>query len=70
MPVGNVKWFDSKKGFGFIGGDNGQDVFVHFSVIEGEGFRRLYNDETVEYEAVETPKGFTAMTVRRVAHVQ
>ena len=50
MNVGTVKWFDSKKGYGFILGPGGQDVFVHFSVIEGEGFRSLRDGEQVEYE--------------------
>ncbi len=50
MPTGTVKWFDTKKGFGFIIGPEGQDVFVHFSSIEGEGFKSLKDGETVEYE--------------------
>jgi cold shock protein len=70
MPVGKVKWFDSKKGFGFIADDKGQDIFIHFGVIEGEVFRRLYNDETVAYEPVQSPKGLTATMVRRVAPIK
>ena len=51
MPTGEVKWFDNKKGFGFIvGEDQNQDVFVHYSAIEGEGFRSLKDGEKVEYE--------------------
>ena len=48
MPTGTVKWFDTKKGFGFIIGPEGQDVFVHFSSIEGDGFRSLKDGEAVD----------------------
>jgi CspA family cold shock protein len=67
MPTGHVKWFDSKKGFGFILNPEGQDVFVHFSSIEGEGFRALREGEQVEYEQVEGPKGLLAQKVKRLA---
>ena len=50
MPTGNVKWFDTKKGFGFIVGPEGRDVFVHFSSIEGDGFRLLKDGEAVDYD--------------------
>jgi CspA family cold shock protein len=65
MPVGTVKWYDCKKGFGFIVDASGEDVFVHFSVIEGDGFRRLFDREKVEYEATRGPKGLQASRVRR-----
>ena len=65
MPVGIVKWFDCKKGFGFIVHDDGQDVFVHYTVIEGDGFRRLRDVERVEYEIVRGPKGLCASRARR-----
>ena len=52
MPTGNVKWFDSKKGFGFIVNADGKDVFVHYATIEGDGFRTLADGETVEYEEI------------------
>ncbi len=64
MNGGNVKWFDSKKGYGFIHGPRGQDVFVHYSSIEGDGFRSLREGELVEYDLLETPKGLAAAKVR------
>lgn len=66
MPTGPVKWFDSKKGFGFIVGPSGQDVFVHFSSIDGDGFRALRDGETVEYELTSGAKGFAASHVRHL----
>jgi len=66
MPRGTVKWFDVKKGFGFILNPEGKDVFVHFSSIEGGGFRSLKDGEPVEYEQVEGDKGLHAMKVRRI----
>jgi CspA family cold shock protein len=63
MPVGRVKWFNDKKGFGFIEQPDGEDVFVHFSVIEGEGFKSLDEGQEVEYEAVQGPKGLQAARV-------
>jgi CspA family cold shock protein len=67
MPVGIVKWFDCKKGFGFVVDPSGADVFVHFSVIEGQGFRRLRDGEQVEYETMQGPKGLLASKVRRLS---
>jgi cold shock protein len=64
--VGVVKWFDPKKGFGFIIGPEKQDVFVHFSVIESEGFRTLSDGEEVEYELVKGEKGYSSKAVRRL----
>lgn len=63
---GPVKWFDTKKGYGFILGPAGQDVFVHYSQIQGDGFRSLKDGETVEYELVEGDKGWHARTVQRL----
>jgi CspA family cold shock protein len=60
-----VKWFDTKKGFGFIVGPEGQDVFVHFSSIEGDGFRSLKDGETVDYDMAQGAKGFSASHVKR-----
>ena len=67
MATGTVKWFDTKKGFGFIVNADGKDVFVHFSSISGDGFRALKDGETVEYEEIRGDKGLSAKTVRRTA---
>jgi CspA family cold shock protein len=67
MATGKVKWFNDQKGFGFIAADNGKDVFVHHSVIEGEGFRTLQEGESVEYEFEDGPKGMKALKVKRLA---
>ncbi len=66
MPTGTVKWFDTKKGYGFILNSDGKDVFVHYTTIEGEGFRSLKDGEAVEYEQVEGDKGLLAKSVKRV----
>ena len=65
MPTGKVKWFDPKKGFGFIVGTEGQDVFVHYTSIAGDGFRALKDGEMVDYELVKGDKGFLAQNVAR-----
>lgn len=65
MATGKVKWFNDQKGFGFIAAENGKDVFVHHSVIEGTGFRTLQDGETVEYEYEDGPKGMKATKVKR-----
>ena len=67
MATGTVKWFDSKKGFGFIVNNQGKDVFVHFSTIEGDGFRALKDGEIVEYDETQGNKGLLASCVRRTA---
>lgn len=66
MPTGSVKWFDTKKGFGFIINPDGKDVFVHYTSIDGEGFRALKDGEQVEYEQIEGDKGLLAKHVKRV----
>ena len=63
---GTVKWFDARKGFGFIVDDQGRDVFVHFTAIEGTGFRRLMDGEEVQYAMIERSNGLFATRVRRL----
>lgn len=65
MATGKVKWFDSKKGYGFILGPEGKDVFVHFSSIEGDGFRSLRDGEEVQYDPITGNKGLAAQHVKR-----
>ncbi len=64
--TGTVKWFDSKKGYGFIACENGKEYFVHFSGIESEGFKSLSEKETVEFELASGSKGEQAIGVRVV----
>jgi cold shock protein len=63
VAKGRVKWFNEKKGFGFISRDNGSDVFVHFSAIKRDGFKSLYEGDEVEFEVTEGPKGPQASDV-------
>ncbi|WP_456455188.1 cold-shock protein [Thermovibrio sp.] len=64
--TGTVKWFDSKKGYGFITADNGQDIFVHYTGISGEGFRSLEEGERVSFTITESEKGLKAVNVERL----
>jgi len=57
MAQGTVKWFNDAKGFGFIEQENGNDVFVHFSAISGQGFKSLSDGDAVSFEVVDSPKG-------------
>ncbi|HEX6197520.1 MAG TPA: cold-shock protein [Jiangellaceae bacterium] len=67
MPQGTVKWFNSEKGFGFIAVDEGgSDVFVHYSEIQGSGFRTLEENQRVEFEIVQGQKGLQASGVRAI----
>ena len=66
MAEGTVKWFNEKKGFGFISQDEGGDIFVHFSAIDMPGFKKLEEGERVQFEVVQAEKGPRAKAVSRV----
>jgi cold shock protein len=66
MARGTVKWFNEKKGFGFIQQEGGPDVFVHFSAIQGDGFKTLAEGQAVEFEVIEDAKGAKAQNVHRL----
>ena len=66
MSTGTVKWFNDSKGYGFITPDDGEDIFVHFSEIVGDGFRSLTEGMKVEFEVTDGPKGKKASNVRKV----
>ena len=66
MPTGSVKWFNDKKGFGFISIEGGEDIFVHHTAIQSEGFRTLEEGDNVEFEIVQGDKGNKAENVKRV----
>lgn len=63
MNKGTVKWFKAEKGYGFITGEDGQDVFVHFSAIQGDGYKALTDGQEVTYDLVEGKKGMQAANV-------
>ncbi|MHB1001563.1 MAG: cold-shock protein [Armatimonadota bacterium] len=64
MPTGKVKWFSEAKGYGFIATDEGKDVFVHYSAIQGTGRRNLYEGQDVEFDITDGPKGPQAAEVQ------
>jgi CspA family cold shock protein len=66
MPIGKVKWFNNQKGYGFIEGENGNDVFVHHNSIQGHGFKSLDEGEQVQFEIRQGPKGEQAENVTRM----
>jgi len=65
MPQGTVKWFNPEKGYGFIRQENGEDVFVHYSSISGDGFKSLEEGQRVEFEIAPGPKGPQATNVTK-----
>ena len=66
MAQGNVKWFNDAKGYGFLSQEDGEDVFVHFSAIQAQGFKSLAEGDRVEFEVTRGPKGLQAANVRKV----
>lgn len=66
MIKGTVKWFNATKGYGFISSENGEDVFVHYSAISGDGFKTLEEGQNVEFEIVEGQKGPQATNVTKL----
>src|SRR6266508_3889300 len=66
MAQGHVKWFNDAKGYGFISQEDGEDVFVHFSAIQAQGFKSLVEGDKVEFEVTKGPKGLQASNVRKV----
>ncbi len=66
MAEGTVKWFNESKGIGFIEQENGKDVFVHFSAIQGEGFKSLGEGDKVGFDIVDGPKGLSAANVKKL----
>ena len=66
MNKGTVKWFNAEKGYGFITGEDGNDIFVHFSAIQGEGFKSLEEGQAVEFEVVNGAKGPQATNVTKL----
>lgn len=66
--LGTVKWFNNKKGFGFIRDEVGNDIFVHFSALNMDGFKELKDGEEVEFDVMETEKGTQAVNVKRISN--
>jgi len=66
MPQGKVKWFNNQKGYGFITTDSGNDVFLHYSAIQGEGFKSIDEGQEVEFEIEQGPKGAQAVNVVKI----
>lgn len=68
IRLGKIKWFNNEKGYGFIEGENGEDIFVHYSAIKQDGYKTLNEDQIVEYELLETEKGLQAINVKEVSN--
>ncbi len=66
METGTIKWFNSPKGYGFISREEGDDVFVHYNAIEGDGYRTLEEGDKVEFEVEQGPKGLQASKVTKI----
>jgi CspA family cold shock protein len=66
METGTIKWFNGRKGYGFIAREEGDDVFVHFNAIEGEGYKTLDEGDKVEFEVEQGPKGLQASKVKKI----
>jgi len=66
VATGTVKWFNESKGFGFLSQESGEDVFVHFSAIQGDGFKTLAEGDRVEFDVTKGPKGLQAANVRKI----
>ena len=65
MPTGKVKWFNNSKGYGFIQQEDGTDIFVHFSAIQGDGYKTLDEGQAVSFEVTQGPKGLQAANVQK-----
>lgn len=68
VRVGKIKWFNNEKGYGFIEGENDEDIFVHYSAIKQDGYKSLSEGQMVEYELLETEKGLQAINVKEVSN--
>lgn len=68
IKVGKIKWFNNEKGYGFIEGSAGEDIFVHYSAIKQDGYKSLSENQLVEYELLETEKGLQAINVKEVSN--
>ena len=66
MPTGKVKWFNNSKGYGFIQQEDGTDIFVHFSAIQGDGYKTLDEGQSVQFEIAQGPKGLQAANVTKL----
>ena len=68
LKIGKIKWFNNEKGYGFIEGNDDEDIFVHYSAIKQDGYKSLSEGQTVEYELLETEKGLQAINVKEVSN--